>query len=158
MQRLWREPILPFLVIAGLLLWLQDEPLKDPQRVEISEEVRAGLKSDFERQRRRTPNAEEMAGLEDAWLEMEVLSREARRLGLDRNDPVVRRRLAQAMRFFLENGLPPEPPSDAEIEAYINENREALALPRRRRFAHLFFSHQTRKEQAKHDALSHSSA
>ncbi|MBM66496.1 MAG: hypothetical protein CMH55_09710 [Myxococcales bacterium] len=152
MNFLRNEPLIPFLLIAGLLLWFRTPEPNTERVIQLSQSIRDGLKKDFERQRRRAPSEAELAGLETAWIEMEMLSREARRLGLDRNDPVVRRRLAQAMRFFLENGLPPEPPSDAEVQAYIEQHQEELALPRRRRFVHLFFSRQRRQDQAQSDA------
>ena len=106
MKSLRNEPLLPFLLIAGLLLYFQAPDSGPDDVIHLSEDIRNGLKSDFERQRRRGPTEPELKGLEDAWIDIEMLSREARRLGLDRNDPVVRRRLAQAMQFFMENGLP----------------------------------------------------
>ena len=154
MKRLWREPLLPFAIIAGFLLWLQPPAHDNDLVIELSPEISSNLEADFKRQRRRPPTPSEVTELEETWVEMEILSREARQLGLDRNDPVVRRRLAQAMRFYLENGLPPAPPSEAEINAYIEANRDDLSLPRRRRFAHLFFSHQSRQAKAKEDAES----
>ena len=154
MKRLWREPLLPFAIIAGFLLWLQPTAHDNDLVIELSPEISSNLEADFKRQRRRPPTPSEVTELEETWVEMEILSREARQLGLDRNDPVVRRRLAQAMRFYLENGLPPAPPSEAEINAYIEANRDDLSLPRRRRFAHLFFSHQSRQAKAKEDAES----
>lgn len=152
MKFLRNEPLIPFLLVAGVLLFFQAPESTPDDTIHLSQDIRNGLKSDFERQRRRPPTEVELRGLEEAWVDIEMLSREARRLGLDRNDPVVRRRLAQAMQFFMENGLPPEPPSDADVQAYIQQHRDDLALPRRRRFAHLFFSRQTRKDHSEKDA------
>ena len=54
--------------------------------------------------------------------------REARRLGLDRNDSIIRERLAEKMTFVLEPPAAPEP-ADAELAAFLEENREAYRRP-----------------------------
>lgn len=143
-----RDPLLPFLAIALVLLAWQEPEQDLGHTIDFTAEVQAGLKADFQRQRNRPPNAQEIKGLEQAWIEQEVLSREARRLGLDQNDPVVRRRLAQAMRFLLENGLPPKPADSAAILDHLEANKAQYELPRRLRFVQLFFSHDKRGDQA----------
>ena len=78
------------------------------------------------------------AGAIDAWVEDEVLFREARALGLDRGDPVVRRRLAQSMRFLLEGRA--EEPTTAQLEAYLAAHPRAFAQAERLDLEHVFFA------------------
>ena len=60
------------------------------------------LRETFANQWRREPTSEELNGLLASLLEEELLAREARALGLDQNDTIVRRRLAQNDSFFGE--------------------------------------------------------
>ena len=70
----------------------------------------------------------------EQWVQRELLVQEARRQGLD-DDPDVRRLVAEAERSALEAAAlesffasAPAAPSDADLEAYYRENRDALAL------------------------------
>lgn len=70
----------------------------------------------------------------EQWVQRELLVQEARRQGLDQ-DPTVRRRLAEAERAALELAAldayfdqAPADPSEAELKAYYDRHRDALAL------------------------------
>lgn len=70
----------------------------------------------------------------EQWVQRELLVQQARAQGLD-DDPVVRRRLAESERATLEAAAldaffaqSPAEPSEADVEAYYAENRDALAL------------------------------
>ena len=70
----------------------------------------------------------------DQWVRRELLVQEARAQGLDR-DPAVRRRLADNERATLEAAAldalfaqTPAAPTEAELQAYYQRNRAALAL------------------------------
>ena len=70
----------------------------------------------------------------EQWVHRELLVQEARKQGLD-DDPVVRRLLAENERATLEAAAldayfaqSPAQPSEAELEAYYEANRSALAL------------------------------
>lgn len=105
MIRLLREPILHFLLLGGMLMFVQQnwgrqlEVLFRPQHIEISQADRERLQREWLGQTGRLPDAAEMAALVDQRLDEELLLREARRLGLHERDPVVRQRLVRNMRF-----------------------------------------------------------
>ena len=70
----------------------------------------------------------------EQWLQRELLVQEARRRGLD-DDPAVRRLLAESERATLEAAAldaalaeSPSQPTEAELEAYYQANRDGLAL------------------------------
>ncbi|MEM0963237.1 MAG: peptidyl-prolyl cis-trans isomerase [Bacteroidota bacterium] len=70
----------------------------------------------------------------EQWVQRELLVQEARATGLD-DDPAIQRRLAESERATLEAAAldayfaqTPAEPSDEEVGAYYEENREALAL------------------------------
>ena len=107
-------------------------------------EVRAGtvaaLEADFAGREGRAPTEAELDGLIEDWVQQELLVREARAQGLDRADPIVRRRLAQKMRFVLEDAAPLDDPGDAVLQAWLDEHAAAYRRPPRRGFTHVFIA------------------
>lgn len=146
-RRAWprwaREPVVHFLVIGGLLLaastiwqWLQpaDAIIVDDARV-------AHLVALYRLQAGRDPRPAEREFLIQNFIKEEALSREARALGLDRDDAIVRRRLVQKMEF-----LEPDvagTPRDAELRRFYNENRALFVPPADIGFSQLYFSPDT---------------
>ena len=92
----------------------------------------------------------------EQWVQRELLVQEARRQGLD-DDPTVRRRIAEAERSALEMAAltayfdqAPATPSDADLEAYYERHREALALREPYvRLRHLRLADPSRAEEAR---------
>lgn len=87
------------------------------------------------------------------WLERyvreEALVREARALGLDRDDELVRRRLVQQMEFLVEGTDPTALAiADAELEAAYRERAETFREPPTVRFAHVFVRVEAGQENA----------
>src|SRR5687768_7934451 len=105
-MRLLKEPLLHFAVIGGLLFaaygWLNSGlGGSGAQQVIIDEGEANWLKHMWVRQWQREPTPQEMRGLLTDFLREELLYREARAMGLDENDIIVRRRLAQKMAFLI---------------------------------------------------------
>jgi hypothetical protein len=76
--------------------------------------------------------------LVDASIREEVLVREARKLGLDRGDTVIRSRLSQKMDFLTEAIATSVVPEDEELEAFLNQNPARYATPDRVAFTQIF--------------------
>jgi hypothetical protein len=73
----------------------------------------------FERVWQRPATKQELQGLVDNWVKEEIFYREGTAMGLDRDDPVVRRRIGQKLEFILESATPPVP-TDAELQAWLD--------------------------------------
>jgi parvulin-like peptidyl-prolyl isomerase len=95
------RPLLHFLWIGAALFaldrWLAPAPA--PPTVVIGPERVEQLQTAFLVRAGRPPDPAELRGLLRAEVDDELLYREALRLGFDRDDPVVQRRLVQNMRF-----------------------------------------------------------
>jgi hypothetical protein len=128
------------ILAAGAVLWLAQSWLAAPSRTQIvvGEELRAGLRSDHQRRTGRPPSAAEEQALVDAYVDDEILYREALALGLDRGDVVIRRRLVQSMGFLLEEESALGEPSDDELRAHLAANVERFTVPARVSFVHVF--------------------
>jgi hypothetical protein len=96
--------------------------------------------------------AQTRAAIED-YLQEEILYREALALGLDRDDTIVRRRLAQKMHFLIEDTARAEaPPSDNELTRYREAHRARYVEPVRITFEQVYFSQERRGALAITDA------
>ena len=104
MQRWLKDPLFHFLMIgAGLfiLYGLKTEaPVNQPDRIILKEPDIDRLINLWERKWQRLPTRQELQGMIEQQVREEVLYREALAMGLDKNDTVVRRRLAQKMEFI----------------------------------------------------------
>ena len=125
-------------MVFAAFAWLDEgaEPTT-PERIEISEEIRERLATQFKQTWRRAPTHDELAALVDNYVEEEVLVREAVLLGLDRDDTVIRQRLALKMKFLLEAGGGTLDPSDEELANFLSENEERYKTPARLSFEQL---------------------
>lgn len=155
-MRLLREPLVHFLGI-GVVLFLADAALHDPapvaDTITVGRTQIASLRAQWASQMRRPPTAEELDGLIESHIREEVLYREALALGLDRDDTIVRRRLAQKLEFLVTDAALPETPDEAELRAYFEANQGHYAEPARVSFSHVYFSPDQRGPAAEADTL-----
>jgi hypothetical protein len=108
--------------------------------IEVTEAQLAGIRERWVARWDRPPTEQELAGLVADTVKEAILYREALRLGLDRNDSIVRRRLAQKMTFMLEDGAAVPLPTDRELEAYHAAHGQRYREARRTTFVHVFLS------------------
>ncbi|ANL69867.1 rotamase superfamily PPIASE domain-containing protein (plasmid) [Rhizobium phaseoli] len=158
LRRLVSEPLLHF-AAAGALLFggyhlltpMQDGAASTNQIVLTKHDVRQ-LAISWLAQGRSTPTAEQVRGLVDQKVTQEILFREAVSLGLDRDDEVVKRRLAQKMDFLASDVAALQEPTDAELKAWFEKNSATFALPAHATFRHLYFSTDRHGKQTKEAA------
>ncbi len=132
-----RAPFVQFLALGAVLFGLArilDErpetgvPRAAPRRITITTSDAARLAQGWARRTGATADEATRAALVESAIEEEMLAREARRLSLDRNDPAVRARLLDQMRF-LESGATRERDASETDEALVAEAR-SLGLDR----------------------------
>ena len=100
----------------------------------------AQLAAFWETQAQRKPTAEELQGLIEERIDEEVLAREAVRLGLDRDDVIVRRRLAQKMAFVSDDLAVVAEPAEDELREYFDAHRETYTTPDLYALRHVYFN------------------
>lgn len=125
-KRMLREPLVHFL-IAGLAVFslnaLRDAPIDPSSRTITIDEARVQRLSDnFVQSWQRPPNRAELDALIRDYIREEVYYREALRLGLDQDDPVVRRRLGSKMEFLARSDAESAAPDDATLQAWLDRN------------------------------------
>jgi hypothetical protein len=119
---LLREPLLHFLAIGAALFlffhWSGGSG-QGASRIVVTAGQIAALEAGHARTWRRPPTEAELKGLIDEYVREEIATREAMAMGLDRDDTVIRRRLRQKFEFSAEDQLEARPPTDAELQAYL---------------------------------------
>jgi len=143
MRKFFKEPFVQFVVLGALLfvghgLWAGKSG--EANTIRVSAETAERLKTIYAGEQRRVPTDEDMKALVSAYVEEEALSREAEKLGLGEDDTIIRRRLAQKMRFMTENVVKPTTPKDAVLEWWYQDNLERFKQLSRISFQHIYLS------------------
>jgi hypothetical protein len=140
-RRIAREPLTHFLLIGALLFGglTAVKSLRRPM-VRLEAQDLNQLVSYWEVQMQRPPNKAELAAIIHDRIDEELLAREALRLGLDKDDMIIRRRLAQKMAFASDDVSPVAEPDEAALHAYYARTAERYASPARVAFQQVFFS------------------
>lgn len=85
-------------------------------------------------------SAQDKQQLIDDYTGEEAMVREARRIGLDKDDFVIRQRLIQKMNFIDIEPAAVDQPSTETLKAWFNEHADRYASPARISFTHIFFA------------------
>jgi len=81
-----------------------------------------------------------------------VLYREALSMGLDKDDTIIRRRLAQKLEFLAQDLIQPESPTEEKLKAYFTENIAKYRSPELITFTHVFLDPDKRDAATLDDA------
>ena len=128
-SRLIREPLLQFLLLGtGIyaLFFLYGEPPQEDQdrTIVITTDYVNSLSASFAKRWNRPPTNEELQGLVSEYIRESLLYREALAMGLDKDDHIIRRRLAQKLEFLTNDLVKLTPPEDAILQQYLEDNLE----------------------------------
>jgi parvulin-like peptidyl-prolyl isomerase len=157
MRRVLREPLLHFLMIGGALFIAYaifhktQIPSPPTTRIEITKGDADQIRQAWQMQWKRLPTKEELDGLIAGEIRERILSQEAMKLGLDQDDPIVRRRLAQKLEFLLQDVATLHEPTEDDLAGYFAKNRSTYTIPARLTFSHIYFS-TTKHPDAEKDA------
>jgi len=146
------EPLFHFL-LAGAALFLffawKGEPADPSSRtIAITQEDRAGMALQWEQMMQRPPTDAELDFLTGTWLREEILYREALRLGLDRDDAVVRKRMANKMNFLATSIAETAKPGEETLKTWLADNPQRFTQDTAYSFDQLFFAEKIDAESA----------
>ena len=158
MRRLLREPLVHFLLIGAVLFGLYEVTQSGRPATTSSKEIRLSLDEIaqltllYQSQWRRPPTPLELQRMVENKVEQEVLYREALAMGLDKDDEIVKRRMAQKMQFLAEDVAAAREPTTTELRSWFEKDSARFAQPPRLSFRHLYFSFDRRGPRARDDA------
>lgn len=133
-----KEPLLHF-VLLGAAVFLVDARLRhEAESVHVSAEVRRDIASRLERELSHAPTEAEVAQGVEEWVTTERLYREAKALGLDENDAVIREQLARKLKLIVKQRTIAPAPTDAELRAELAAHPERYTGPPTFEVTHAF--------------------
>jgi hypothetical protein len=143
-SRIVREPLVHFILIGALVFGAYalignsaDEPR---DRIVVTEGRVQQLAQVFAKTWQRPPTTEELHGLVDAYIKEEVYYREALKLGLDRDDTLIRRRMQQKMEFVTEPSDELLVANDSDLQAFVDAHKSEFRIEPRIAFQQVFLN------------------
>lgn len=137
-----REPLVHFLFIAVLFFVVYDvlnpQAIDDSKRINVSNNRIEQLKRGFEKTWTRAPTEQELEKIIESYALDEIYAREAKALGLDENDEVIRRRLRQKMEFILQDMSILQQPSSQALNDFYQNNLDKYRQGNRYSFEHVY--------------------
>lgn len=143
-----REPLVVFLFAGAVIFGISRLESNDDANsvIEVSNAQLQRISDQWQAQMGRTPSADELDGLTEQWIREEIYYREARAMGLNENDVIIRRRLAQKLTFLTEDLADTDPPSAEELASYYQANPDNYTTPEQFSFEHRYFSSERRTD------------
>ena len=153
-MRIVREPLFHFLVLGALIFgvyaWLN--PGASAQQVagtvRITDKDVEWLADTWVRQQQRPPTREELRGLVTEYLKEQLLAHEARTMGLDQDDLIVRRRLAQKLEFLVQDTPQQAEPTEGDLRRIYEASPDRFQTPASVSFIEIYFSRERRHDAA----------
>ena len=155
--RLFTEPLIQFLIIgaciygAYALFGAPEADFRDT-RVHVNSARINAFISEWESRWNRPPTREEIDGLIQSYIKEDVLYRQAVAMGLNEDDPITRRRMAQKLEFLTSDLAMMVQPAEGELEQYFSNNSEVYRAPDRMTFSQIFFDPDSRGNTTLEDA------
>lgn len=124
----------------------------EDKNIFVSDQEILSLISAWRSQVGREPTDDELARIINNLIDEEILYREALLLGLDQEDTIIKRRLAQKISFLKEESIP-EIPTTEELNEYYKNNKEKYYIESSFTFTHYYFSENNNSLERSQQAL-----
>ena len=146
--------ILVFFVV-GFLIYLIDSTINsyNEKEIYISDQEIISLVTAWKSQVGRNPNNDEITRIINNLVEEEILYREALLLGLEKEDRIIKRRLAQKISFLKQESIP-KAPTYNDLSNYYNNNKDKYFIDPKYTFTHYFFSSDNDSNKRSKEAFS----
>ncbi len=143
MLKILREPLFHFLLLGAVFFlvyfWLNPPDNSSAgDQIHISQNDIDRFVQIFQKQWNRKPTQQELDGLVRSHLKEEILYREALALGLEKDDTIVRRRLAQKMEFLITDITVPTEVDDKTLMEFYQKHAERYTSAARISFRHIY--------------------
>ena len=142
LSKIIREPLLHFVLIGAVVFGvytLAGDSVDEPRdKIVVTEGRVEQLAQFFAKTWQRPPSSEELRGLVNAYVKEEVYYREAVRLGLDRDDTLIRRRMQQKLEFLTEPNDEALQADNATLQTYLDANKATFRVEPKIAFDQVF--------------------
>jgi len=156
-KRFFGEPLVQFLLIGGCIygafaLFGAPEENAGENRVHVDAARLESMISQWESRWKRPPTRQEIEGLIESYVKEEILYRQAVTMGLNEDDPITRRRMAQKLEFLTSDLASAAQPAEGELEQYFADNEATYRAPDQVTFSQVYFNPDDRKNTTIEDA------
>ena len=151
-----REPLLHFVILGALIFgaygWIKGPAGQDRNEIVVTLRQQENLAMTFSRTWQRPPTQFELNGLISDFIRQEIAYRESQAMQLDRDDIVIRRRLRQKLEMLTEDVATLSPPTEQQLQVYLEEHAEDFRVPAMLNFRHVYFNIDDDPDQAMREA------
>ncbi|GAO42755.1 peptidyl-prolyl cis-trans isomerase [Flavihumibacter petaseus] len=150
MKKILSEPLFQFFILGVILYvsvtFIRSRTESASREIDISRERVASLITGYQTQLGVLPTNQQLEDLINAYIREEITYREAKKLGLDKDDEIVRRRLSQKFEF-LQSDLEEIPsPTEEQLQAFYKNNPELFSAETTVTFSHIYFNSDNRPD------------
>jgi len=144
------EPLIHFLFLGALFYIyyasVSKTPKSDKEQIEISKLERKSIENSYRNEHDKNISKELLELYVQERFHTKVLLQEAYRLKLDESDREIVTKLVKKMEFLLQNSVPYVEPTQEELRAYYDKNREEYAEVKSLSFSDVYFERATEEE------------
>jgi hypothetical protein len=157
LTRLFKEPLLQFLIIGAAIYGAYavfaspEDDYRDNTILVDANRIDAMI-SEWGARWNRPPMRQEIEGLIQAYIKEAVLYRQAVAMGLNEDDPITRRRMAQKLEFLTSDLAQFQQPVEGELEQFFQENQQTYRDPDLISFSQVFIDPDARGDATLDDA------
>jgi len=154
-RALLREPLVHFLIAGALVFWLLSGRAPDlgERRIVVDKVVVGAMVERFFGSFHRLPTSDETDGMIRDYVADQVYYREALRLGLDKDDEVVVRRMRRKLESLAVADAESAEPSDAQLQALIDKDPARYVDDPRTTFDQVYVGADTPDNRARANAM-----
>lgn len=145
-MKLLREPLVHFVaagaVLFGAYAWFSRDQVDTGgvEPVQVTDGDVRWLVETWSKQWLREPSPNELRGMIADLVNEELMAREALEMGLEKDDTIVRRRLAQKLKFLVEDTAHFVEPSEDELRSYYASHADRFMAPATVSFTQIFYN------------------
>jgi len=144
LKRLFGEPLIQFLFLGMLLFFLtsyiRQHRDKESREIIVDNERIGLMVMNFKTQTGDLPNKEQLDAMIENYIREEISYREAKKMGLDKDDEIIRRRLSQKFDFLQTDLIEDKQPSLEELKEFYSKHPLLFQTETTVSFSHIYFS------------------
>jgi hypothetical protein len=152
-----RSPLVQFLLVGAVIFFVysffeKKEEEGRARTIVINAQELEWLETTWKKRWMRPPTEAEREGIIRQYVQENILYREAMALGLDKDDPVIRRMMAQKLERMVQDLASGVEPTDEELKGYFELNKADYIDPERITITQIFFDPDQRGDNTLTDA------
>lgn len=144
MKRIFSEPLLQFFILGSLLYlsvsFVQSKRERHAKEIVVDNERIGLLIENYKNQMGVLPTRQQLDAMIEDHIHEEIAYREAKKMGLDEDDEIIRRRLSQKFNFLKTDTKEVSAPTEKELNDFYKNNPALFQTEGSVDFSHIFFN------------------